>query len=40
MAMKWFPFIGTLFLFIWFSNMIGYMPLPTSTEETINISAA
>ena len=23
MARKWFPFIGTLFLFIWFSNLIG-----------------
>ena len=32
MAAKWFPFIGTLFLFIWFSNLIGYIPLPTNTE--------
>ena len=32
MARKWFPFVGTLFLFIWFSNMIGYIPLPTSHE--------
>ena len=23
MARKWFPFIGTLFLFIWFNNLIG-----------------
>ena len=23
MATKWFAFVGTLFLFIWFSNMIG-----------------
>lgn len=37
MARKWFPFIGTLFLFIWFSNMIGYLPLPTNTEHTVNI---
>jgi F-type H+-transporting ATPase subunit a len=37
MARKWFPFIGTLFLFIWFSNMIGYIPLPTNTEETVNV---
>jgi len=35
MARKWFPFVGTLFLFIWFSNMIGYIPLPTNTEETV-----
>jgi len=37
MAAKWFPFIGALFLFIWFSNMLGYLPLPTNTEETVNI---
>ena len=40
MATKWFAFIGTLFLFIWFSNMIGYLPLPTNTEEKINIFGA
>jgi F-type H+-transporting ATPase subunit a len=33
MARKWFPFIGSLFLFIWFSNLIGYIPLPTNTHE-------
>jgi len=37
MARKWFPFVGTLFLFIWFSNMIGYIPLPTNTEHTIDL---
>jgi F-type H+-transporting ATPase subunit a len=37
MAAKWFPFIGSLFLFIWFSNLIGYLPLPTNTEETFNV---
>jgi F-type H+-transporting ATPase subunit a len=37
MARKWFPFVGTLFLFIWFSNMIGYIPLPTNSEETFNL---
>ena len=36
-ATKWFPFIATLFFFIWFSNVIGYLPLPTNTQETINI---
>ena len=35
MAKKWFPFIGTLFLFIWFSNLIGYIPLPTNTEHHV-----
>ncbi|MEA2184978.1 MAG: F-type H+-transporting ATPase subunit a [Solirubrobacteraceae bacterium] len=37
MARKWFPFVGTLFLFIWFSNMIGYIPLPTNTHETVDV---
>ena len=37
MAAKWFPFIGALFLFIWFSNLIGYLPLPTNSEETFNL---
>jgi F-type H+-transporting ATPase subunit a len=37
LALKWFPFIATLFFFIWFSNVIGYLPLPTNTQETINI---
>jgi F-type H+-transporting ATPase subunit a len=36
-ATKWFAFIGTLFLFIWFSNMIGYLPLPTNTEHKIDV---
>lgn len=40
MAKKWFPFVGTLFLFIWFSNMIGYLPLPTNTEHSVNIFGA
>ena len=37
MAAKWFPFIGTLFLFILFSNLIGYIPLPTNTEYEISV---
>jgi F-type H+-transporting ATPase subunit a len=37
MARKWFPFVGTLFLFIWFSNMIGYLPLPTNTEHAVDV---
>jgi F-type H+-transporting ATPase subunit a len=37
MAMKWFPFVATLFFFIWFSNMIGYLPLPTNTHETVDV---
>jgi F-type H+-transporting ATPase subunit a len=37
MAAKWFTFVGTLFLFIWFSNLIGYIPLPTNTEHKVNV---
>jgi len=36
-ARRWFPFIGTLFLFLWFSNLIGYIPLPTNTHETFEV---
>jgi F-type H+-transporting ATPase subunit a len=36
-ARKWFPFVGTLFLFIWYSNLIGYIPLPTNTEHKIDV---
>ncbi len=38
MARKWFPFLCTLFLFIWFSNLIGYIPLPTNSHETVDIA--
>jgi F-type H+-transporting ATPase subunit a len=37
MARRWFPFIGALFLFIEFNNLIGYLPLPTNSEEKFNI---
>jgi F-type H+-transporting ATPase subunit a len=37
MAARWFPFIGALFLFILFSNLVGYIPLPTNTEHEINV---
>jgi F-type H+-transporting ATPase subunit a len=37
MAAKWFPFIATLFLFIWISNLIGFIPLPTNTEHSIDV---
>ena len=40
MAAKWFPFLGALFLFIWFCNLIGYLPLPTNTEQKFNIFGA
>jgi F-type H+-transporting ATPase subunit a len=37
MARKWFPFIGAIFLFVWFSNLIGYIPLPTNTEHMVDV---
>jgi F-type H+-transporting ATPase subunit a len=40
MARKWFPFLGSLFLFIWFNNLIGYLPLPTNTEHPVDVFGA
>jgi F-type H+-transporting ATPase subunit a len=37
LAARWFPFIGTLFLFIWFCNLVGYFPLPTNTDEKFTL---
>ena len=37
LAKKWFPYLATLFFFIWFSNMLGYIPLPTNTEHTFSL---
>ena len=37
MAAKWFPFVATLFFFIWFSNMIGYIPLPLNNGEPVHV---
>ena len=36
-AVRWFPFIATLFFFIAFSNLLGYLPLPMNSHETIDI---
>jgi F-type H+-transporting ATPase subunit a len=40
MALKWFPFIGALFLFILYSNIIGYLPLPVNSGETFKLFGA
>ena len=37
MATKWFSFVATLFFFIWFSNMLGYLPLPTNTGHPVDV---
>jgi F-type H+-transporting ATPase subunit a len=39
-AAKWFPYLGALFLFIWFSNLIGFIPLPTNSEEKFTLFGA
>lgn len=36
-ARRWFPFIATLFVFLWYSNVIGYLPLPVNTAETVDV---
>jgi F-type H+-transporting ATPase subunit a len=36
-ASRWFPFLAALFFFIWFSNIIGFLPLPTNTEHTVDV---
>jgi F-type H+-transporting ATPase subunit a len=35
-AARWFPFLATMFLFIWFCNAIGFIPLPINTEHTVH----
>jgi F-type H+-transporting ATPase subunit a len=40
MARKWFPLVFTLFVFIWISNLIGYLPLPVNSGETFNVFGA
>jgi F-type H+-transporting ATPase subunit a len=37
MATRWFPFLAALFFWIWFSNMIGFLPLPINTEHEITV---
>jgi len=37
LARRYFPYLAGLFFFIWFSNMLGYLPLPTNTEHKVDI---
>jgi F-type H+-transporting ATPase subunit a len=37
MGLRWFPFVATLALFIFYSNLVGFIPLPTNTAESINL---
>jgi F-type H+-transporting ATPase subunit a len=36
-AARWFPFLATMFLFIWFCNAVGFIPLPLNTEHTVEV---
>jgi F-type H+-transporting ATPase subunit a len=40
LAAKWFPYLGALFLFIWYCNLIGYLPLPLNSEQKFNVFGA
>jgi F-type H+-transporting ATPase subunit a len=40
MAAKWFPFLGALFLFVWYSNLLGFIPLPVNSGEKFNVFGA
>ena len=37
LAKRWFPLLASLFFFIWFSNMIGFLPLPINTEHKVDV---
>ncbi|MHB1469401.1 MAG: F0F1 ATP synthase subunit A [Solirubrobacteraceae bacterium] len=37
MARRWFPVVATLFVFILVTNLIGYIPLPVDSAQTMNI---
>ena len=39
MARRWFPFVAALFLFIWFNNLLGYIPLPVNDHEPLHIGS-
>lgn len=35
-AERWFPYLATMFLFIWFCNALGFIPMPLNTEHTVS----
>ncbi|HYB23291.1 MAG TPA: F0F1 ATP synthase subunit A, partial [Solirubrobacteraceae bacterium] len=37
MAQKWFPVIFTLFVFIFVTNLLGYLPLPVDSAQKVSI---
>ena len=40
MAKTWFPFLARSALFLWWSNILGYLPLPTNSQEKFNLFGA
>ncbi|MBI5310468.1 MAG: F0F1 ATP synthase subunit A, partial [Actinobacteria bacterium] len=36
-ARRWFGFLLSLFFFVWFSNILGFLPLPINTEHTVTV---
>jgi F-type H+-transporting ATPase subunit a len=34
----WFPYVATLFVFIWVMNLIGFVPLPFGTEHKVHVA--
>jgi len=40
LAIRWFPVIATLFVFILFTNLLGYIPLPIETGQTFKLFGA
>lgn len=32
---RWFPYIASLFLFVWISNLVSYIPLPVDTHNKV-----
>jgi F-type H+-transporting ATPase subunit a len=36
---RWFPYVASLFLFIWMLNLVGFIPLPISSE-TFHVAGA
>jgi F-type H+-transporting ATPase subunit a len=36
---RWFPYVASLFLFIWVMNLVGFVPLPLS-DETFDVFGA
>ena len=33
----WFPYVAALFIFIWISNLIGFIPLPFGTHHKVDV---